>query len=201
MMFGGCGETGEDTSPTSDRWGRSCYYSYGRSREASFTARSSDAKNGASYAATGDGFTLTMKADPVSFDIKEMLELMTELRFNAAVNAVHFHEQSCLEDDHVGEACKETCGEKGLTWDDEAVVCETCKIHEGGEIECPEAPDSLFEALDEPWYGDTPWVFENEKDQLAVVMHPPKLDEDDNGELVWVAEVNVHGFCLCACAG
>lgn len=201
MIFGGCSSTAEDSEPTADRWGRSCYYSYSGSREASYTTTSSDKNGGASSAATEDGFQLTMKADSVSFDIQEMVELMTELRFNAAVNAVHFHEQSCLEDDTIGEACKDTCGEMGLQWDDQAVVCETCVIHDDGKIECPDAPESLYEALAEPWYGDQPWVFHNDKDQLAVVMHPPKLDENENGELVWVSQVEVHGFCLCACAG
>ena len=200
MIFGGCSSTAEDSGPTTDRWGKSCYYSYGGSSETSYTARSSD-KGGASSAQADEGFRLTMKADATSSNLDEMLQLMTELRFNAAINAAHFHEQSCLEGDKTADLCEQTCGEKGLQWDKEAVVCETCKIHEDGTIECPEAPESLYEALAEPWFGDKPWVFQNEQDQMAVVMHPPKLEEDYNGELVWVAEVDVHGFCLCACAG
>jgi hypothetical protein len=201
MIFGGCSNGADDSEPTADRWGKSCYYSYGGESSTSYTARSSDKGGASSSAQTDEGFRLTMKADTASFDIEEMVQLMTELRFNAAVNAVHFHEQSCMEEDQTAYACKETCGQNGLHWDEEAVVCETCKVHDDGTIECPEAPDGLHQALAEPWFGDQPWVFHNEKDQLAVVMHPPKLEEDNKGELVWVAEVDVHGFCLCACAG
>lgn len=199
MIFGGCATEATDSEPSADRWGKTCYYSYSNDQSASYTSRSSD--SGKSSVKTENGFRLTMEADPVSLDIEEMLQMMTELRFNAAVNAVHYLEQSCFESDNIENACKDTCGEKGFEWDGEAVVCETCKVHNDGTIECPKAPDQLLESLAEPWFGDQPWVFHNEKDQLAVVMHPPKLEEDHNGELAWVAEVEVHGFCLCACAG
>ncbi|MCR9161941.1 MAG: hypothetical protein ACE37F_26165 [Nannocystaceae bacterium] len=201
MILSGCGDAADDAGPTADRWGRSCYYSTGGSSETTFAAKSKDNGGSSSSSKTDEGFQLTMKAGATASELDEMVNLLTELRFDAAVNAAHFHEQSCLESDKTAEVCSETCGQMGLQWDNEVVVCETCKIHDDGTIDCPDAPPSLGEALRQPWYGDKPWVFQNEDNGLAIIVEPPRLGENDKGELVWIADVTVHGLCFCACAG
>lgn len=200
MIFGGCGNTAaKDAGPSEDRAGKSCYQTTHQPKEVRVVVNGGTGGGGSSNARTDDGFRLTMKAGTAASELDEMVELMTALRFEAASNAAHFHEQSCLESDQTAAECSATCAQMGLQWDHDAVVCELCTIHDDGTIDCPDAPPSLAGALSVPWYGDQPWVYQNEQTQQTVVVQPPTLQQNADGDFVWVSEVSIFGQCDCAC--
>ena len=200
MIFGGCYSGVEDAgggSSVGDRWGKTCYYSYSSDRSASYTTESSDK---AETAKTDKGFTLTMKADSVSQDPDQLAHIFNEMRIQAGISAEHYIAQSCWDADDIADTCRQTCEERGLSWNEEVVVCDGCKVLDDGSLDCGgEIPPALQEALSQPWFGEEPWFFTNEEAQLHLVMMPPRLTENWQGELVWIAEVEVTGFCLCAC--
>lgn len=197
MIFTGCYSGVDDAAADSSdeaRWGKRCYYSYSTNRSASYKASSSN--NDSRSAKTDNGFELTMEVDPTAR--KDEAELLNQLRLNAGMFAAHHIEQSCWEADEIAEACWDTCGQRGLKWDERSVVCETCEVLPDGTVHCPEASESLRYALDKPWSGHEPWFFVDEESQLQLVLYPPHLEDREKGR-VWVAEVEVNGFCNCAC--
>lgn len=200
MIFGGCYNGVEDAGAdsTDDRWGKTCYYSYSSNSSASYKA-SSSSNNNSKSTKTDNGFRLTMKTDALSQNPEEMAHVLDALRFEAGVTASHHVAQSCWEADNIADACQKTCGERGLAWNEEAVVCDDCKVLEDGTVDCGDVPDALLEALSKPWFGQEPWFFTDDKAQMHLIMFPPHLEESWDGELVWVADVEVTGFCLCAC--
>ncbi len=199
MIFGGCYSGVEDAGDggVEDRYGKNCYYSYGSDRGASYTSSSSD--KGSDVKETDKGFQLTMKADATSSQPGDMQQVLNQLRHQAGITAPHHIAQTCWEADDIADACKDTCGEQGLAWDDGVVVCDECVVKEDGSLDCGKANESLQAALQVPWSGQEPWFYTDDKAQLNLIMFPPKLEEDYNGELVWVADVEVNGFCFCAC--
>lgn len=208
MIFGGCYSGVEDAGEggISDRYGKHCYYSYSSNRSASY--KSSAVPNGggsASSARTEEGFTLTMKADPSSKSQEELLEVLDQLRFQAASTAQFFIQSSCASEKDFGQvldSCKDTCAQQGLAMDD-VVLCDTeCKLvdngTESGGIECfGSLPKGAEEALSQPWYGETEWVYQT-GEGTTLVMTAPELEEGKDG-LSWVSQVHVTSFCLCAC--
>ncbi len=200
MIFGGCyaGATDAGDSSVEDRYGKSCYYSYSSAKSASYTSSSNDKP---ADAKTDGGFTLTMKADAVAQEPEQMIQLLTQMRYEAGLLAPHHISQSCWEAEDIERSCQETCGERGLRWDDKVVVCEDCVVLDDGTIQCDEASRAFIEALQQPWHGDDRWSFVDHENQFQLVMDPPRLEENDRGELVWVSNVEVTGLCLCACTG
>lgn len=198
-IFGGCysgvDDAGSSGSDQADRWGKYCYYSYSSNRSATYKA-SSSSNNDSKNARAGNGFQLTIEADPASQDASE--DLLRQLRLDAGLFASHHIEQSCWEADEIADACHQTCEERGLQWNEEAVVCETCEIFPDGTVHCPDGSPALHQALQEPWHGHEPWFFVDEEQQLQVVVFPPHLEHTQQG-VVWVADVEVNGFCNCAC--
>jgi hypothetical protein len=200
MIFGGCyaGATDAGDSSVEDRFGKSCYYSYDEDRSASYTSNSDDK---GSDTKTDGGFTLTMKADAVAGNAEQMVQVLTQMRYEAGLVASHHIAQSCWEADDIEDSCKQTCDEQGMEWNSEVVVCEDCVVQADGSLKCGNASPFLMEALQQPWHGEKAWSFTDPQNQLQLVMYPPKLEENENGELVWVSNVEVSGFCFCACTG
>jgi len=194
-MFGGCGGNVEDTSEPEDelRYGRRCYYSYTSERTKSYSSGSS----GAAREAQADGLVITTSATPVSGEV-DWREL-DALRVEAASVAGHEIALTCGADPELVELCEPTCNEHGLHWDKDSEPCDECVMDKNGYVQCPDPNDALIKALDEPWSGEEPWHFFDEERRLTIMVLPPKLHEDDKGELFWQAEVEVSGLCQCAC--
>ena len=201
-LFVGCYSGAEDANDgaSEDRYTKYCYSSYGSSRSASFASKSSANVNAEEGEDKASGtMTLTAKAG-VSSDKYDQIKAFDELRYQAGQLASFHIAQTCWEADDISDSCKSTCEEQGLAWNEERVVCEDCEVLQDGSIKCGDASPFLLEALSQPWYGEKPWFFVDEEAQTQLMMFPPKLTEDDKGELVWIAEVEVVGFCVCACA-
>ena len=200
MIFGGCDNGVEDagggSSSVGDRWGRACYST---TNDKASTTLSVD--KGSDASSQADGFTLTMKAGAASSP-QQAQSMFDDMRREAGLTAQHHLGQSCWEMENIAQNCMQTCEERGLVWNEEVVVCDDCRLLDDGTLDCgPEIPESLQLALSEPWHGDHPWFYVDQDAQLQLVMYPPELREDWNGELVWSALVEVTGFCLCACTG
>lgn len=205
MIFGGCYSGVEDASDggISDRYGKHCYYSYSSSSSASYKASTSN--DDAKSTKTEDGFKLTMKADPMSSSVEQSLEVLDQLRFQAASTSQFFIQTSCGGEDGFGQlvdSCKDTCEQQGLVMDDVVLCDPECKqIDDGtenGSIECSGTlPPGAEEALSKPWFAESEWVFQS-GEGTTLVMSPPHLEEGKDG-LFWVSQVHITGFCLCAC--
>jgi len=213
MIAGGCYAGVEDTGGDGlqDRWGKRCYYSYDNDASATFKADSDDSRRSGAQA---DGaYQLTVKADAVAADPEKMQEVFDVMRFQAAANATFHLQNSCAgagenmppeaqQQAHhqMLKACMPVCHERGFEVDEDSVLCETeCKVDEHGTVTCFGAlPPGMEEQLNQPWWGQEPWVAQSE-DGRVIVVTPPRLQENANAEPVWVADVTVHGFCLCAC--
>jgi len=200
MIFGGCYSGVEDAGDggISDRYGKYCYSSYGSSESATFKSGTSNEKP--STAKTDDGFTLTMKADTVSSSAEQTLEILDQLRFQAASTSQFFIQTACGAGDMgvLIDSCKDTCAEQGLEMDDVVLCDPECVQLEDGSIQCSGGlPPGAEDALSEPWFGQNEWVFQS-GEGMTLVMSPPHLEEGKDG-LNWVSEVFVTSFCVCAC--
>ncbi len=200
MILAGCdsGATDAGDDALEERWGRSCYYARDNNRSATYTSASNDTP---STAKTDGGFTLTMQADAMANDPQQVAQIFTQMRREAGIVAKHHLDQSCWEDDTIAQSCTQTCAQHGLQWNQEAVVCENCVVRQDGSLDCDDPSPVLLDALQQPWHGQQPWFFADRQNQLQLVMFPPQLQQDANGELVWIADVQVTGLCLCACTG
>ena len=202
MIFGGCYSGVEDAGDggISDRYGKYCYSSYGSSSSSSYKASSSN--DDAKSVKTDEGFKLTMKADPTSSSAEQALEVLDQLRFQAASTSQFFIQTACGDGDMgmLIDNCKDTCGAQGLEMDDVVLCDPECVQLEDGSIQCSGGlPPGAEDALSKPWFGQNEWVFQS-GEGMTLVMSPPQLEEGQDG-LNWVSEVFVTGFCVCACTG